>query len=143
MTTCRDVMTADPVCVLPGDSVDKAAQIMKNEDVGSVPVVDNHQSRKLMGIVTDRDLALKVVAEGRDNRTTRIQDVMTWNVTTCRVDDDVQKAMTAMAEYQVRRIPVVDKNNMIVGIISQADVATRTEDTQKTGEVVEEISRPA
>jgi CBS domain-containing protein len=143
MTTCRDVMTPDPVCCLASETVDKAAQVMKNEDVGSVPVVESQESRRLIGIVTDRDLALKVVASGRDSRSTKIQDVMTRNPIACRADDDLQMALDAMAEYQVRRIPVVDKDNVIVGIIAQADVATRTENPRETAQVVEEISKPA
>lgn len=143
MTTCGDVMTADPVCCLGSDSVDKVAQMMRTEDVGPMPVVDNFQTRKLVGIVTDRDLAMKVVAEGRDNHMTRVRDVMTHDVATCHPEDDLQKALDAMATHQVRRIPVVDKNNAIVGIIAQADIATRQENPVKTSEVVEEISKPA
>jgi CBS domain-containing protein len=143
MTTCGDVMTADPVCCLGSDSVDKVAQMMRTEDVGPMPVVDNFQTRKLVGIVTDRDLAMKVVAEGRDNHMTRVRDVMTRDVATCHPEDDLQKALDAMATHQVRRIPVVDKDNAIVGIIAQADIATRQENPVKTSEVVEEISKPA
>jgi CBS domain-containing protein len=115
---------------------------MANEDVGSVPIVDSHQSKKLTGIVTDRDLTLKVVAAGRDTRSTRVEDVMTRNPMTCRPQDDLQSALDTMAQMQVRRIPVVDNNGMIVGIIAQADVATRVEDPRKTAQVVEEISQP-
>jgi len=143
MTTCRDVMTPDPVCCLGSDTVDQAAQIMKNEDVGPVPIVESHASKKLIGIVTDRDLALKAVAEGRDPHATRIQDVMTRSPMACRADDDLQKALDMMAEHQVRRIPVVDRDGVIVGIIAQADVATRTENPRQTAQVVEEISKPA
>jgi CBS domain-containing protein len=143
MTTCSDVMTADPVCCLGSATVDQVAQMMRSEDVGPVPVVDNFQTRKLIGIVTDRDLAMKVVAEGRDSSTTRVQDVMTRDVATCHPEDDLQKALNAMATHQVRRIPVIDKSGAIVGIIAQADIATRQENPLKTGEVVEEISKPA
>lgn len=143
MTTCRDVMTPDPVCCLGNETVDKAAQVMKNEDVGSVPVVESRESRRLAGIVTDRDLALKVVASGRDSHSTKIEDVMTRNPMACHADDDLQMALNAMAEYQIRRIPVVDRDNMIVGIIAQADVATRAENPRQTAQVVEEISKPA
>lgn len=143
MTTCRDVMTADPVCCLGNETVDKAAQVMKNEDVGPVPVVESRESGRLIGIVTDRDLALKVVAPGRDSRSTKIEEVMTRNPMACHAEDDLQMALNAMAEYQVRRIPVVDRDNVIVGIIAQADVATRAENPRQTAQVVEEISKPA
>ena len=135
-------MTQDPVCCLPTDSVSKAAQLMKSEDVGSIPVIENEQTMRLTGIVTDRDLALQVVAEERDPSSTQVSDVMTYEVVTCRTTDDVQKAVDAMAQYQLRRMPVVDEDRRIVGIISQADVATRIDRTEETAEMVKEISQP-
>ena len=143
MATCREVMTADPVCCLGITTVDQAAQMMRDEEVGPIPVVENFQTHKLIGIITDRDLTLKVLAEGRDPSTTRVQEVMTQDVATCKPDDDLQKAMGAMAAHQVRRIPVVDENGSIVGIVAQADIATRVENPVKTAEVVEAISKPA
>ena len=141
MKTCSEVMTKDPVCCLPEDSAAKAAQLMKDENIGSIPVIENEQSRRLVGIVTDRDLALTIVAEGRDAKSTPVEAVMTHTLVTCRVDDDVEKALGAMAEHQLRRIPVVDNDNKIVGIIAQADVATRVDEPEKTGEMVREISQ--
>ena len=140
MKKCSDVMTGNPVYALPDDTVEKVAQLMKKEDIGPVPVVDDEQNKRLVGIVTDRDLALKVVAEGRDPQTTKVEEVMTRKLITCRPDDDVESAMKAMAQYQLRRIPVVDDANRLVGIISQADVATRVDEPAKTAEVVKEIS---
>ena len=140
MKKCSDVMTDNPVYALPDDTVEKVAQLMKKEDIGPVPVVDDEQNKRLVGIVTDRDLALKVVAEGRDPQTTKVEEVMTRKLITCRPDDDVESAMKAMAQYQLRRIPVVDDANRLVGIISQADVATRVDEPEKTAEVVKEIS---
>jgi CBS domain-containing protein len=142
MKTCADVMTKDPAFCLTGDTVDKAAALMKQEDVGAIPIIDSPLSKRLMGIVTDRDLALNVVAEGRDAHNVRIEEVMTRNPVTCREGDDVDKAMRAMADHQIRRIPVVDQQNRMVGIISQADVAIRLDKPQKTAEVLEEISQP-
>ncbi len=141
MKKCYEVMTKDLACCLPDDSVTKAAQVMKTQDVGSVPVIINQQTKKLVGIVTDRDLALAIVAEGRDPKSTKVEDVMTHNVITCRAEDDVQKALDAMAEYQLRRIPVVDDSDKVVGIIAQADVATRINKPEKTAEIVKEISQ--
>jgi len=140
MKKCSDVMTDNPVYALPDDTVDKVAQLMKKEDIGPVPVVDDERNKRLVGIVTDRDLALKVVAEGRDPQTTKVEEVMTRKLITCRPDDDVESAMKAMAQYQLRRIPVVDNDDRLVGIISQADVATRVDEPEKTAEVVKEIS---
>ncbi len=142
MKTCEQVMTKNPVCCVSNQTVEKAAQFMKTEDVGSIPVVDDPQSKKLVGIVTDRDLALKVVAEGRSPASTRISDVMTRHPVTCHEDDDLSKAMDTMRQHQVRRIPVIDKNDHLVGIIAQADVAMQSDNPQKTAEVVEDISKP-
>ena len=141
MKKCYEVMTKDPVCCLPNDSVAKTAALMKSEDIGSIPVIENEQTQKLVGIVTDRDLALKVVAEGRDPKTTKVETVMTHNVVTCRAEDDLQKALDAMAGHQLRRIPIVDNDNKILGIIAQADVATRANQPEKTAEMVMEISQ--
>ena len=138
---CRDVMTEDLVFCTPGDTVSKVAQLMKREDIGPVLIVDNERSKTLVGIVTDRDLAIKVVGEGRDPQKTRVEDVMTRKLVTCHADDDVDVAMKAMAQHQLRRIPVVDENMKLVGIISQADVATRVDEPEKTAEVVREISQ--
>ena len=114
---------------------------MQSENVGSIPVVENEQTRKLVGIVTDRDLALKVVAKALDARTTKVGAVMSRKVVTCRADDAVEKALEAMAEHQLRRIPIVDNDYRIVGIIAQADVATRVNQPAKTAEMVKEISQ--
>jgi CBS domain-containing protein len=141
MKTCSEFMTKDPVCCLPKDSAAKAAQLMKNENIGSIPVIESEQSRTLVGIITDRDLALTIVAEGQDANSTPVEAVMTRRLVTCHTDDDVEKALGAMAEHQLRRIPVVDNDNKIVGIIAQADVATRVDEPEKTGEIVREISQ--
>ena len=135
-------MTQDPVCCLPTDTVSKAAQLMKDEDVGSIPVIEDEQTMKLIGIVTDRDLALQVVAPERDAGSTQVEDVMTYEVITCRASDDVQKAVDAMSQHQLRRMPVIDGDHRIVGIISQADVATRVDRSEEIAEMVKEISQP-
>lgn len=140
MKKCRDVMTVDPFCCLPQDSVVKAAQATKDLNVGSIPVVENENSEKLVGIITDRDITVKVVACGLNPTETRVGDVMSTDVIVCRPDDPVTEAVNAMATHQVRRIPVVDEENKIVGIISQGDVALRLNDPETTGEVVAEIS---
>lgn len=141
MKKSSDVMTKDLVYCLPDESVANVAQLMKKEDIGPVLIVDNEENKTLVGIVTDRDLALKVVGEGRDPKNTKVEDVMTAKVVTSRAGDSVENAMKAMAQYQLRRIPVVDDHNRLVGIISQADVATRLNEPKKTAEVVKEISK--
>lgn len=141
MKKCNEVMTKDPFCCLSNDSVQDAAVIMKKWNIGAVPVTETEQSKKLVGIVTDRDLALKVLVGGLDPKSTKVKAVMTHKVVTCRADDDLQKALNAMAEHQLRRIPIVDDNNTLVGIIAQADVATRVDQPDATAEMVKEISQ--
>jgi CBS domain-containing protein len=141
MKKCNEVMTKNPVYCLPDDMVAKVAQLMQSENIGSIPVIENEQTQKLVGIVTDRDLALKIVAKGRDANSTKVEAVMTHKVVTCRAGDDLQIALDAMAEHQLRRIPIVDNDNKIVGIIAQADVATRVNQPEKTATMVKEISQ--
>jgi CBS domain-containing protein len=140
---CADVMTREPACCELGDTVADAARIMKAENVGSVPVCTNRQTRKLVGIVTDRDIAVYVVAKGSDANHSQVASVMTRSPFTCRPEDDLQTALNAMESHQVRRIPVVDEDGRLVGIIAQADVATRTQAAGQKAEMVEQISRPA
>ncbi|MCA1600465.1 MAG: CBS domain-containing protein [Acidobacteria bacterium] len=141
MKKCNEVMTKDPVYCLPNDAVARAAQLMKKENIGPIPVIENERTKKLVGIVTDRDLALKVVADGRDPKVTKVEEVMTREVVTCRPEDDLQKALDAMSEHQLRRIPVVEDGNKLIGIIAQADVATRVNQPEKTADMVEGISQ--
>lgn len=141
MKTCEDVMTANPTCCLPTDNVIRVAELMKRENIGSIPVIENEQSRKLIGIITDRDLALRIVGEGRDAKTARVEAVMTRKVVACRADDDLQRALDAMSKHQLRRVLIVNNENKIVGIIAQADVATRMNQPGKTAEVVKDISQ--
>jgi len=140
---CSDIMTSDPVCCLPGDTVDSVAEVMKTADVGSLPVVADYATKRLIGIVTDRDLALMVVANARYIPGVTVEDVMTNRLIACRPDDDARLALEAMELNQVRRLPVVDGDDRVVGIISQADLATRLEEPVATAEVLAEISKPA
>jgi CBS domain-containing protein len=138
---CKDIMTPDPVCCLPGASAVEAAEIMKNDGIGSVPVVEDLESKRLAGIVTDRDLALEVVAAGKDPRSVLVGEVMKSAVITCEPSDEVKTVITRMADQQIRRVPVIDGNGSVIGIIAQSDVATRLDEPETTGEMVEEISR--
>jgi CBS domain-containing protein len=134
-------MTRDVVTSTQEATIVDVAQLMKDADIGPILIVDNETSNTLVGIVTDRDIVLKVIADGQDARTTRVGEVMSKKLVTCRADDDVDVAMKAMAQFQLRRIPVVEDNMRLVGIISQADLATRVDAPEKTGEVVKEISQ--
>ena len=137
---CSEIMTKDPECCVPSDSVMKAAQLMKSEDVGPIPIVEDKEEMKLTGILTDRDLAIKVVAEARDPKTTQVEEVMSEGLVTCRENDDVQSVLKLMEDNQIRRIPVVDQSNHLLGIIAQADVATHL-GSRATGRVVEQVSQ--
>jgi len=138
----QDIMTKDPSCVTPDASVREAAQVMKTEDVGIVPVVDGQSGRRLVGVVTDRDIAIRCIADGKDG-TCQVREVMSTNdLTTCRQSDDVDNLMDAMRTEKVRRIPIVDERGSLVGIVSQADVLRKTSDTKHAGETVEQISEP-
>ena len=142
MPKCSEVMTPDPVSCEPNDAIQKVARIMKQNDVGSVPIVESQAARRLVGIVTDRDIVVKVLAEGRNVEQAAARDAMTVNPAACRLEDDVDKALALMAERQVRRMPVVDEAGRLRGIIAQADIATRISRDKETGELVEAISEP-
>lgn len=120
---CHEVMTENPVFCLPDDSVGQAARLMRRERVGSVPVVTDDRRRELIGILTARDLAIKIVGESRDANRTNVYDVMTRAVIACRDDDDISSAALAMEEHQIRRVPIVDYSGQLIGIISHGDVS--------------------
>jgi CBS domain-containing protein len=120
-----------------------AAEVMRRADVGLVPVVSEDSPARLIGVLTDRDLALKVVAEGRDPRSTAVSDVMTADPIACQPDVAIEAVMDLMASHQVRRVPIVDAEGAIVGIVAQADIATRLSSPAETGQVVQAISEPA
>jgi len=141
MNKCIEIMTKNPSCCLPDDLVVKVAKIMSLENIGSLPVIEDAKTKKLIGIVTDRDLAIKIVGEGKDAKTTKVETVMARNVVTCHAEDDLQVALDAMSTHQLRRIPIVDDKDQILGIIAQADVATRIDQPEKVAELVKDISQ--
>ena len=142
MVKCSQVMTENPVCCLNDDSVERIAQWMQTEDIGSVPVVDDYQNRKLIGIVTDRDIALRVVGGKMDAHTTTVGEIMTPNPVHCEPDDTLDALMDMMARHRIRRMPVVDDSGRLVGIVAQADLTTRVRDPHKATDVIQEISQP-
>ena len=134
------VMTKEVEVVHPDSSVQEAAAKMKDLDVGPMPVCDGE---RLVGMVTDRDITVRAVAEGRDPKTTRVREVMTPDVVYAYEDEDVNQAARLMAEKQIRRLVVLDREQKLAGIVALADLAVDTADTVRTGEVVESVSRPA
>lgn len=140
--TCRDLMTANPAYCVPQDTVVTAAMIMKNHDVGSVPVVSDRDSLSVIGMITDRDIALRVVADQLDYYNTHVDDVMSKDVATCRADDNYNDVIDAMKERQIRRVPVIDDQKRLCGIIALADFSRQAPARDELGVVVEEISKP-
>lgn len=138
----RDVMTKNPSCVTPVATIREAARVMQRENVGIIPVVEESESRRLLGVVTDRDIAIRVVAEGRDGGT-RVSEVMSSSrIKTCTPDDSVDDAMSAMADEQIRRIPIVDERGALVGILAQADIVRKTQDGASAERTIRQISEP-
>lgn len=138
----QEIMTRNPACATPGMTVRDAAKLMQREDTGVLPVVESEGSKRLIGVVTDRDLAIRVVGEGLGGDT-RVSDVMSGDrLTTAGPNDTVDRVMEAMGSEQVRRIPIVDERGELVGIVSQADVVLKARDNHKAEQTVEEISAP-
>jgi CBS domain-containing protein len=133
----RDLMTSNPRTLESGSSVVEAARIMRDEDTGIVPIVEGE---RLVGTVTDRDITIRVVAEGKDPGSATIGEISSRELVTIDPQQNLDEALRLMARHQVRRLPVVEEDGKLVGIVSQADVAKRASD-QQTGDVVEGISR--
>ena len=138
MTTIADIMTRSIATVRRDETLQAAAKRMKEMDVGSLPVLDG---KAVAGIVTDRDIAIRGVAAGMIPQESLVADVMTAEVRFCRADDTVEQAMAEMGDLQVRRLPVLDAQNEIVGIVSLGDLATRQ--SADTDETLREISTPS
>lgn len=137
----REVMSSNPVCCLVSDTAQKVAGVLCDHNIGSVPVVEDQQSRKLIGIITDRDLCCSVVAKGLDPKSTSIEKFVSLNPVTCRDGENLEKCERAMQEHQIRRIPVVDAEGCCIGIVSQADLALK-EKPEKVSKTVAEVSKP-
>ena len=139
----KHLMTKDPTCCVAADTAQRAAAIMRDEHIGIVPVIDNEQRRALVGVVTDRDLCMNVVAEGRDPKTVTVEACMTTAVVTCAPGDAVAKATELMKENQIRRVPVVDEHGALQGIVAMADLVERAElKATETHETLKRVSVP-
>jgi CBS domain-containing protein len=137
----QDIMTSNPSSVTPDATIREAAQVMKREDVGIVPVIENQGEKRLLGVVTDRDIAIRCVAEGKDG-SCRVSEAMSDDPATCGPNDDIDDVMETMSVEKVRRIPIVDERGSLVGIVSQADLLRRGRDDSRAAETVERISEP-
>jgi CBS domain-containing protein len=140
----REIMTQQPACCTPDETMQRAAQLMKEHDCGCLPVVEDTRTRRVIGTVTDRDLACRGLATGKGPNTA-VREVMSKDPTCCRPDDDVGEVERIMADQQVRRVPVVDERGCCVGMVAQADLALHEEavSSSEVGRIVERISEPA
>ena len=135
----QEIMSKNPRSVTPETAIQEAARLMKDENVGVLPVVESASSKRLLGVITDRDITVRVVAEGRSSASVR--DAMTSGVKTAKADDSMKDVMALMADEQVRRVPIVDDRGELVGIVAQADIVLEGDD-KRAEETIEEISRP-
>jgi CBS domain-containing protein len=133
----RELMTANPCAIDADKTVDYAAKMMRDEDVGFAPIVEGD---RLIGTLTDRDVAIGVVAEGKDPRSTTVRDVASKRLVTIDPQQSLDEALRLMAKHQVRRLPVVEEDRRLIGVLAQADIA-READAATTGGLVEDVSR--
>lgn len=134
----RDVMTPNPRSVSEKDTILDAARIMRDQDTGVVPVVDG---RKIIGMVTDRDIVVRGIADGKDMSSLQVNEIMTRSVRTVSEDASVREVLETMSGSEIRRLPVVNRNDELVGIVSLGDLASRTDQDKRIGKAVEDISK--
>jgi CBS domain-containing protein len=134
----RDVMTADPVCCSPHTTLDQVAQLMAQNNCGEIPIID--AAERPVGVITDRDIVCRVVAEGKNPGAYTAESCMTSSVVTVRADASITEVIAIMEDHQIRRVPVVDESGCCTGIISQADIAA-VEPPNVTAELLWEVSR--
>jgi CBS domain-containing protein len=136
----REAMSPNPVCCLPTDSAQRVARTMCDHNVGSIPVVLDQDSRKLVGVITDRDLCCSVIANGLDPKSVTIEKFMTLNPVTCREGENLDNCERLMQEHQIRRMPIVDADDHVIGIVAQADLALK-DNPERVSKTVAEISK--
>lgn len=138
----QEIMTENPACCTPDDTVERAAKLMADVDCGCLPVVGDLESKEIVGVVTDRDLACRCLGEGKGAET-QVAEVMSASPSCCTPESDIDEVERIMTERQVRRVPVVDENNCCVGMIAQADLARADrESSRDVRRTVEQISEP-
>ena len=134
----RDIMTSNPETCRPSDLIRDVARIMADRDTGVVPVIDD--SRKIIGLITDRDIVVRLVAEGKDPAKAHVNDAMTKSIRSVKEDTPLDEVTRLMSSAQIRRVPVVNQRDEIIGIVSVGDIATETGDRGKVGHTIEKIS---
>jgi CBS domain-containing protein len=136
----REVMTRKVEFVEPTQSLREAAQLMRQYDIGPIPVCS---AGRVVGMLTDRDIAIRAVAEGRDPKTTAVRDIMSTDISSCGLDDDVKDAAKLMADKQIRRLVVLDAERRLAGIVSLGDLAVGVDDPIMVGKIMEDVSQPS
>lgn len=136
-----EIMSSNVGCCKPNSTIREAAQMMVDCDCGAIPIVEDDKGRRILGLVTDRDLAIRAVATGKDPNTTKVSDCMSTDLACVNPDANVDEAERIMEVNQVRRVPVVDSSNCLCGIVSQADIAL-SRPASESAAVVQEVSKP-
>jgi CBS domain-containing protein len=136
----KDIMTSNVECLWPDDTLQEAALTMKERNIGLLPVCNRDH---VAGMLSDRDITIRAVADGCDPKSTRVRDVMTTDVICCCEDDNVDQAARLMRERQVRRILVFNRNKLLAGIVSLGDLAAEIDDCERVGEILHDVSEPA
>lgn len=138
----KEVMTTDPACCGQDTSLQEVARLMVKHDCGEIPIIDNQQSGRPVGVITDRDIVVRTIAEGRNPLDVTAGECMTRAIVTVRSDQSIEDCCETMEKHQIRRVPVTDTAGRCVGIVSQADIARRVSQ-RAAGEVVHDVSKPA
>ena len=142
MKQAKDIMTTNPACCTPENSVEDAARMMVKHDCGEIPVVESKDNPKPIGIITDRDITCRVVATGKNPGQTRVRDAMSSPPVTIKPETSIEDCCRVLEENQIRRVPVVDQSGRCGGIVSQADIA-KAAPTKKAAEVLKQVSEPS
>lgn len=142
MNQIEQIMTKNPICCNPETKIDQVAGMMVQHDCGEIPVVESGQKKKLIGVITDRDIVIRSVARGINPLELSASDCMTSKPVSVKRDTDIERVCQLMEQHQIRRIPVVDENGYVCGMVSQADLATNVSETE-IGHVVRNVSHPS
>jgi CBS domain-containing protein len=142
MQTAKDIMTPNPACCTPLTALTEVAKMMVQFDCGEIPVIESHSSKKLVGVITDRDITVRAVARGLNPLDLTAQDCMSTPAVFADLKMDLDECIELMADHQIRRLPVVDENQFVCGMISQADIAEQATD-EDTVHVVRQVSQPS
>lgn len=136
----EEIMTREPATCTPDTRIQDVAHLMLDHDCGEIPIIDDRETRRLVGVVTDRDIAVRAVAEGRSPTDTRASEIMSSSVVSGTPEASLDECLGLMEKHQIRRLPIVDGDGRCIGVVSQADIALRGKD-RKTGELVQDVSR--